>query len=81
MSKLTLSIDANVVARAKRYAKRNHTSVSELVETYLAAVSAPAKAKETKPLPPITRSLLGVIKDEGIDYREEYRRHLSLKHL
>ena len=81
MSKLTLSIDASVVARAKKYAKRNHTSVSELVETYLAAVSGSPKTKETKPLPPITRSLLGVVKDEGLDYREEYRRHLALKHL
>jgi hypothetical protein len=38
MSKLTLSVDPGVAARAKRYAKRHGVSVSGLVETYLAAV-------------------------------------------
>ena len=39
MSKLTLSVDDGVVSRAKRFAKQNGVSVSEMVETYLAAIS------------------------------------------
>jgi hypothetical protein len=83
MSKLTLSVDPEVVARAKKYAKRNHTSVSQMVETYLSVVSAPEKQtrrSENSNLPPITRSLLGIVKDEGLDYREEYRKHLAEKY-
>jgi len=39
MSKLTLSIDPVVISRAKRYAKQHGTSVSQMVEAYLASVS------------------------------------------
>ena len=35
MGKLTLSVDEEVVARAKRYAAGRRTSVSRLVEQYL----------------------------------------------
>jgi predicted HicB family RNase H-like nuclease len=35
MSRLTLSIDHRVIERAKKYAARHGTSVSQLVEEYL----------------------------------------------
>ena len=41
MGKLTLSVDASVVKRAKDYAARRGTSVSRLVESYLDLVSRP----------------------------------------
>ena len=44
MQKLTLSVDARVIERAKRYAKANGTSVSQLVEKMLDIASAPAPA-------------------------------------
>lgn len=34
-SKLTLSINKQVIERAKRFAKRSNRSLSELIETYL----------------------------------------------
>jgi hypothetical protein len=83
MSKLTLSVDPAVVARAKKYAKENHTSVSQMVETYLSVVSQPPKAAkrtEKSGLPPITQSLLGIVKDDGIDYREAYYEYLAEKY-
>ncbi len=39
MSKLTLSVDGEVVARAKCHAKRRGVSVSQMVEAYLSADS------------------------------------------
>jgi hypothetical protein len=39
MSKLTLSVDGAVVARAKRYASTRGTSVSRLVQEYLEMLS------------------------------------------
>ena len=74
MSKLTLSIDETVVARAKHYAKQRGLSVSKLVEAYLAAVSGPPHAGED---PPVLRSLRGTLKKAG---RGEYRRHLVRKY-
>jgi hypothetical protein len=75
MAKLTLSVDNHVVARAKQYARRRGVSVSEMVETYLAAVvepSAPAAGAS-----PILRSVRGVLKKADI---AEYRKHLAAKY-
>jgi len=80
MPKLTLSVDPEVVVRAKEYAERNKTSVSELVETYLSIVTAPSKPERRKELPPVLRALRGLVKDDGLDYREEHRKYLSAKH-
>jgi antitoxin component of RelBE/YafQ-DinJ toxin-antitoxin module len=74
VSKLTLSVDKSVVARAKRYAKQRGVSVSKMVETYLATVIEPAK---TNDLPPILRSVRGTLKKADL---EEYRRHLTRKY-
>jgi hypothetical protein len=79
-SKLTLSVDPQVVARAKEYAERNKTSVSELVQTYLSIVTQPPKPERTKELPPVLASLRSLVKDDGLDYREEYRKHLAAKY-
>jgi hypothetical protein len=79
-SKLTLSVDPQVVARAKEYAERNKTSVSELVQTYLSIVTQPSKPERGKELSPVLRSLRGLVKDDGLDYREEHRKHLAARY-
>ena len=53
MAKLTLSVDADVVSVAKRYATRRGTSVSHLVEEYLRLVSK------------LSDALLKAVADEG----------------
>ncbi len=75
MSKLTLSVDKAVVTRAKGYARRNGTSVSKLVESFLDAVS---RSSSPEADPPILRSLRGIL---GKGDRESYRKHLAAKHL
>lgn len=42
-SKLTLSIDKDVIVRAKHYAQENQQSVSSLVEAYLDRLSMAQK--------------------------------------
>lgn len=74
MAKLTLSVDKSVVSRAKTYAKREGISISQLIETYLAAVS---QAPELKDLPPVLRSLKGSLKKADV---AEYRKHLGEKY-
>jgi hypothetical protein len=72
MAKLTLSVDSRVVSRAKRYAKQRGVSVSEMVETYLAAVAEPHSPATREA--PILRSLRGSLKKADIG---EYRQHLA----
>ena len=62
MPKLTLSVDGQVVSRAKRYAERRGTSVSQLVERYLQLLTRPLQPAED---PPVLRRLKGAFK--GLD--------------
>jgi hypothetical protein len=78
MSKLTLSVDSAVVSRAKRYAKQQGVSVSEMVEVYLAAVSRPAQPHPADvDKAPMLRSLRGTLKRASL---EDYGRHLARKY-
>jgi hypothetical protein len=79
--KLTLSIDSDVVARAKRYAESRGTSVSRLVEVYLDAVSR-SRIPPDEDLPPIIRRLrrqLRKLSDTGTD-RQTYQAYLERKY-
>jgi Family of unknown function (DUF6364) len=76
MSKLTLSVNQEVVSRAKRYAKSRGVSVSAMVEAYLAAVSE-APAQNLKDYPPIPRSIRGIRKKTDL---ETYKKHLAAKY-
>jgi len=68
-AKLTLTVDPRVIADAKRYAAEVGTSVSQLVEDYLAAVATPRQA--TAP-PPVLARLRGALRDVDV---EDFRRH------
>jgi antitoxin component of RelBE/YafQ-DinJ toxin-antitoxin module len=73
MSKLTLNVDDDVAAGARRYAKKLDTTVSKLVERYLNALARLPKVPEND-LSPITRRLSGIVKGakggrkEHLDY-------------
>jgi hypothetical protein len=75
MGKLTLSVDDSVISRAKQYAKLRGVSISEMVQTYLAAVAEPVSRSAGDA--PILRSVRGVLKHAEID---DYREHLSTKY-
>jgi Family of unknown function (DUF6364) len=60
MRKLTLSVDAQVIERAKRYARANGTSVSRLVEKMLDLASAPAPDRTE--VPPVLSRLRGSLR-------------------
>ena len=68
-AKLTLTVDPLVIAHAKRYAAEAGTSVSQLVEHYLAAVVAPPPQAAA---PPILARLRGALRDVDV---EDFRRH------
>jgi len=74
MPKLTLSVDERVVRGAKRYAAARRTSVSQLVERYLALLSEPA---DVAAQPPVLKLLRGSARGGSA---EAHRRHLSRKY-
>ncbi len=74
MPKLTLSVDGEVVRRAKRYAEAHGTSVSRLVERFLRLVSG--RPGDTS-APPVLRRLRGSLKGARAG---DYRRHLEEKY-
>ncbi len=74
MSKLTLNVDDDVIARAKRLAGRRGTSVSQLVERYLDFLTRPPRSVDE---PPVLARLRGVL--AGTD-PADYRRHLERKY-
>jgi len=73
-SKLTLSVDAAVVERAKRFSRRNDTSISQLVSSFLASLG-----EETGESTPLVGRLRGVLPTSVS--RDEYLAHLEEKHL
>ncbi len=72
-TKLTLSVDPAVVARAKRFSQRNETTVSRLVEQFLASLEDSVEAAT-----PIARRLRGVLPSSVS--RDEHRQYLDEKH-
>lgn len=74
MTKLTLSVDAAVVERAKRYASAQGTSVSGLVEKLLDMAATPAATDETAP--PVLARLRGSLTRGS---RRDYQRYLERK--
>lgn len=74
MPKLTLSVDEDVVARAKKLAEQRGTSVSALVERYLDRLTTEPPAGDQ---PPVLTRLRGVLR--GVD-PADHRRHLERKY-
>ncbi len=66
LTKLTLTIDSDVVKSAKEYARSKHRSVSKLVEDYLKTVSDTEKLKNPDLLPkaPLTDGIAGMFKND-----------------
>ena len=79
-AKLTLKLDGQVVARAKRYAKKSGQSLSRLVERYFASLGAGGSGDDEGSLP-ITASLIGIISEKAGTYEaDEKAERLARKH-
>jgi hypothetical protein len=79
VNKLTLNVDADVVAAAKAYARAHGTSVSRLVEAYLERLALRDGAA-APPSPWIRRVVGSVAFPEGFDERAALREYRERKH-
>jgi len=73
----TLQADEALVKRAKAEARRRGKSVSRMVAELLESLGRPAAG--TRRLPPVTASLIGVLKEHRVS-EEDYRAHLRNKY-
>ena len=65
-----------LVAEAKTHAARRGKSVSQMVGEFVASLGGRKRGGD---LPPVTGSLLGVMKGHGVS-ESDYKKHLREKH-
>lgn len=64
-AKLTLSIDPQLLPQIKKFAKKNRTSLSQLVEQYFALLVQAQQQTRPNDRAPVTHSLSGSLKGLG----------------
>ncbi len=79
-NKLTLTIEEEIIKKAKEYSKQKGRSLSELIENYLQFITASEK-KINIELTPKIKKLKGSIKLEtDFNLKDGYTNYLSNKH-
>ena len=76
-TKLTLRLDEELIAMAKRHSAETGRSVSQLVADFFSLIKVPHPAAEVTLH---VRALRGVLAGSGLD-EDDYRCHLEIKHL
>ncbi|WP_079717896.1 DUF6364 family protein [Parapedobacter luteus] len=78
-TKLTLNIQEDVISRAKAYANQRHTSLSKIVENYLATLTD--REETNAEVSPWTKELIAVKKPTpDFDHKGEYRNAILKKY-
>ena len=73
-TKLTLRLEADLVQRAKSFAKKTGKSVSRIVADYFTVLERPPKRDKPVSWPPLVRSLKGSLRRARVD-EKDYRRY------
>ncbi len=80
-TKLTLTIEQEIIRKAKDYAKSKNRSLSDIIENYLKILTISEIAEE-KEISPEIKSLRGSFKmPKDFDYKKELRDRLEKKYL
>ena len=80
-TKLTLTIEKEVIEIAKKYAKEKGQSLSELVENYFKFVAVERIQINEKQLSPKVQKLRGIIEaNDNLDYKQILTEELSKKY-
>ena len=73
-TKLTIRVPRDLLDSAKRYARKNHTTLTNLIETYLQRLPGVDELVDA----PIVRALSGSLPAEAS--MDDYRKHLDEKY-
>ena len=78
-TKLTLSVEKDVIERAKVYANKKGRSLSDLVESFLRSLVH--KESDSNELSPNVKKLLGSVKvQKNFDYKKELSDAITQKY-
>lgn len=81
-TKLTLTIEKEIIERAKNYAKEKNRSLSDIIENYLKALTQEERKNSSEKLNPKVEALKGSFKmPKDLNYKEELKKRLEKKHL
>ena len=79
-TKLTLSLNNDIIADAKAYARGRHTSLSVLVENYFRFLTE-KNIKKTKTVSQLVNELSGIIElPDNFDSKKKYTDYLTEKY-
>jgi len=78
-TKLTLSLDKDIIERAKIYAKEHNVSLSSLVENLLLKITSEYKERNDRK-GSIVKELSGIVNLEGVDYKADHVKYLAEKY-
>ncbi len=80
-TKLTLTLEKEVIQTAKEYAKEKGQSLSELVENYFKLITMNRREIKPKELSPRIQRLRGIIKSKDkLDYKQILQEELEKKY-
>ncbi len=80
-TKLTLTLEKEVIEIAKRFAKEKDQSLSELVENYFKILTKDLKKGKSIDLSPKVKSLKGILRvKEDFDYKKVLAEEILKKH-
>lgn len=81
-TKLTLTIEREIIERAKNYAKEKNRSLSDIIENYLKILTKEERNNKREKLNPAVESLKGSFKiPKDMDYKKELKNRLEKKYL
>jgi len=80
-TKLTLTIEQEIIKRAKDYAKEKNRSLSDIIENYLKVLTKEEEKQKDRKLNPVVKSLKGSFKmPKNMAYKKELRNRLEEKY-
>ena len=78
--KLTLSLNQQIIDKAKKYAKSNGTSLSKMIESYFQTLTSKLVKEDDIQISPLVESLCGVGElPENFDYKKTRSKYLEKK--
>jgi replicative DNA helicase len=81
-TKLTLTIEQEIIERAKNYAKEKNRSLSDIIENYLKILTKEERKQKNNELSPVVKSLKGSFKmPKNMNYKKELGNRLEEKYL
>ena len=79
--KLTLSLNQDIIEKAKEYAKLNGTSLSKMIESYFQTITTKSEDEGEIEISPLVKSLCGVGKlPENFNYKKSRLKYLGKKY-